>query len=63
VIADPARVEELLPDALRKAEVRRAVAVQMADLLAADPKAELAAPARPGLDTRPGCDLRRDLLV
>ena len=36
VIVDPALLLQLVPDALREAEVRRVVAVQVPDLLAAD---------------------------
>src|SRR5947207_2934864 len=46
-----------------KEEVCRAVSVQVADLPAADPECELAAPAGTGLDARPGRDLLGDLLA
>src|SRR3954464_9779088 len=48
VVVDPARVEELLPDVFREAEVRDARAVQVADLARADLEGVFAAPARPG---------------
>ena len=50
------------PDLPRKSEVGGMVAVQVADLMALDPKPELAATARTGLHARPGGDLFRNLL-
>ena len=48
------------PDLLREAEVGDAIAVQMAELAAAEGEGELAAAARPGRHARPGRDLFRD---
>src|SRR4051812_13124463 len=56
VVGDAAGVVELLPDGLGEAEVRGVVAVQVADLLAADGEAVLAAAAEAGLDAGPGRD-------
>src|SRR5438067_451725 len=58
---DPTLLPKLLPDALRKAEVRGAVAVQVTDLAATQLEGELAAPPRPGLHAGPGRDLVGDL--
>ena len=63
VVVDPAGLVELVPDRLREAEVQHAVAVQMADLAAADRERELAARADAGLDARPGRDLLGDPLA
>src|SRR3954447_4776837 len=63
VVGDAAGVVELLPDALGEAEVGRVVAVQVADLLAADGEAVLAAAAEAGLDAGPGGDLIGDGLA
>src|SRR5450755_3750139 len=60
VLGDPTLRAQLRPDRLREAEVRRAVAVQMAEWPAADGERELAASARPGRDTGPRGDLGGD---
>jgi arginase len=63
VRAHAALLSQLGPDLPRKSEVRGMVAVQVADLVALDPKPELAAAARTGLHARPGGDLFRNLLA
>ena len=50
-------VEQLRPDVLREREVGGVVAVQVADLAAADLEGELAAAAGSGLDARPRSDV------
>src|SRR3954469_24683363 len=57
VRADAALLAQLRADVAREAEVGGVVAVQVADLAAADAEAELAARARPRLDAGPGADL------
>jgi hypothetical protein len=54
---------QLTPHRFGEREVSGVVAVQMADLAAADSERELAAPTRPRLHTRPGRDLLGDPLV
>jgi arginase len=63
VRADATLLPQLCPELPRKSEVRGMVAVQVADLMAVDPKAELAAAARTGLHAGPGGDLFRNLLA
>src|SRR3954451_17032710 len=63
VVGDPARVVELLPHGLGEAEVGDAVAVEVADLLAAHREAVLAAAADTRLDARPRSDLVGDDLA
>jgi hypothetical protein len=46
VVVDPAGLEEWMPGGFREAEVARAIAVQVADLTAADLERELSAPTR-----------------
>ena len=46
MVVDPPGVVELVPDGLGEADVQHAVAVQVADLAAPDPEAELPALAR-----------------
>jgi hypothetical protein len=58
---DPPLLHQLGPDPLGEGEVRRVVAVQVADLAAAQPEAELAAAAEARLDSRPRRDLVGDL--
>src|SRR4051794_30238235 len=53
VVDDAAARVEVGPHGLREREVGRVVAVQMADLAAADAERELAAAARGGLDAVP----------
>src|SRR5690242_12842272 len=60
---DPTLGPQLLPDALREHEVGGAVAVQVADLAAAEPEAPLAPPAVAGGDAAPGGDLVGDALA
>src|SRR5829696_2955427 len=62
VVVDAARVVELVPDGLGEARVEDAVAVQVAELLAAEAEAVLAAAALAGLDPGPGGDGGRDAL-
>ena len=63
VVVDPPGVVELVPDVLGEADVQDAVAVQVADLAAPDPEAELPALARARLDARPARDLGGDPLA
>src|SRR5215207_2833764 len=63
MVYDAALLEELGPDLLRESEVRGVIAVQVADLAPPDREGELAAAARPGLDTRPRGDLTGYLLA
>ena len=53
VVVDPLLLEELGPHLLREAEVGDVVAVQVADLAAADGEGELAAAADARVDARP----------
>jgi hypothetical protein len=55
--------EQVGLDVLREEEVRGVVAVQVADLVAADPEGELAAAPRSRLDSRPRRYLRGDALA
>src|SRR2546423_7949167 len=57
---DPTLGPQVAPDALGEHEVGGAVAVQVADLAAAEPKAPLAPPAVAGGDAAPGRDLVGD---
>ena len=61
VVVDASLREENVPDVLRKAEVRDAVAVEVADLPPAYLEPELAAASRPRRDPRPRGDLLGDL--
>jgi hypothetical protein len=69
MVDDPALLPEGGADLLAEAEVRRVIAMQMADLVTVDPEAPLAALAVSGLDAGPRRDLvgddlaRRPLLV
>ena len=60
---DPSLLVQLGTHLLREAEVRGAVTVQVADLLAVHPERELAAAAGPCLDAGPRRDLVRYLLT
>src|SRR5207302_87143 len=60
---DAALLSQLAPERFGECEVGGVVAVQVADLAAADSERELTAPARSRLDARPGRDLRGDLLA
>jgi hypothetical protein len=60
VVVNAPLPEQLIPDRLREPEVRRVVAVQMADLASTDLERELAAPAWARRDSWPRSDFLRD---
>src|ERR1051326_5998056 len=59
---DSTLLSQLRPELLRKAEVCRPVAVQVADLPAAEFERQLTTLPRHRTDARPGRDLTRDLI-
>jgi hypothetical protein len=60
---DSPLLPQLGPDPLGEREVRRVVAVQVADLASPEPERELASATWAGLDTRPRSDFLDDLLA